>query len=327
MRLPYPNGWYLFAFSNELPRGGLLSRPFMGQEVVVFRTASGRASAVDATCPHLGAHFAYGGRVEGEALRCPFHGFCFDAEGTCVRTGYGTRPPPLAKLRTWPLCEQDGLLLVYYHAQAQPPAWFIPPLNMEGWTPVRYRKFILHDHPQETTENSVDLGHFAFVHGYRSAHMLHDAVLDGPALNTAYSVRRGIPGLERLLPGRDFEFRFETHIYGLGYSRVEVTIPFLRAHGRLWVLPTSLDEERISLYLAASLKAIEPGAIHPALKALPAGLVSRLVAGELFRSFVHDTQQDFPIWEHKKYVSPPALAEGDGPIGKYRQWAKQFYEG
>lgn len=36
-------------------------------------------------------------------------------------------------------------------------------------------------------------------------------------------------------------------------------------------------------------------------------------------------RQDVPIWEHKVHVNPPALAEGDGPIGKYRQWVKQFY--
>jgi len=24
-------------------------------------------------------------------------------------------------------------------------------------------------------------------------------------------------------------------------------------------------------------------------------------------------------------IQPPALAEGDGPIGKYRQWVRQFY--
>jgi hypothetical protein len=53
--------------------------------------------------------------------------------------------------------------------------------------------------------------------------------------------------------------------------------------------------------------------------------LTRLIASLLFKSFVHDTQQDFTIWQHKKYISQPALAEGDGPIGKYRQWARQFY--
>ncbi len=40
-----------------------------------------------------------------------------------------------------------------------------------------------------------------------------------------------------------------------------------------------------------------------------------------------DISQDFVIWQHKRYVQLPILAEGDGPVGKYRQWAKQFYRG
>lgn len=324
--LPYPSGWFLFGFSDELSPGQLLARPFMGQEVVVFRTEAGQACAVDAYCPHLGAHFGYGGRVEGNLLRCPFHGFCYDELGNCVRTGYGTKPPPKARLRTWPLCEQNGLLLVFYHPNAEPPAWEVPVLNSdEGWTSLRYQKFILYDHPQETTENSVDIGHFAFVHGYRGARMLRPATTHGPYLSTAYAVQRPAPMLERWFPKWVFEFQFETHIYGLGYSLVQVTVPGLNIQARLWVLPTSIDRERITLHLAASLKTLEPARIHPALALLPPRLVTQLAARLLFRSFVHDTRQDFPIWQHKKYISPPALAEGDGPVGKYRQWARQFY--
>ena len=52
-----------------------------------------------------------------------------------------------------------------------------------------------------------------------------------------------------------------------------------------------------------------------------ANLVSRricnLMDGEL--------QPDFRIWENKKYLESPGLAQGDGPIGRYRKWASQFY--
>jgi phenylpropionate dioxygenase-like ring-hydroxylating dioxygenase large terminal subunit len=179
--LSFPSGWFVFGFSDELPPGKLLARPFMGLEIIVFRTQSGQACAADAHCPHLGAHFGYGGTVVGDLLRCPFHGFCYDTSGACVRTGYGTKPPPRARLHLWPMREQNGLLLIYYHPNAQPPEWEVPALDKDGdWTPLRYKKFILQDHPQETTENSVDIGHFAFVHGYRGAHMLNPPVINGP---------------------------------------------------------------------------------------------------------------------------------------------------
>jgi len=50
------------------------------------------------------------------------------------------------------------------------------------------------------------------------------------------------------------------------------------------------------------------------------------MAGYILNGFVADAAKDFPIWEHKRFTQPPALARGDGPIGKYRQWAKQFYK-
>jgi hypothetical protein len=36
-------------------------------------------------------------------------------------------------------------------------------------------------------------------------------------------------------------------------------------------------------------------------------------------------EQDIPIWENKRYLNPPVLCDGDGPIGLFRKWSKQFY--
>jgi phenylpropionate dioxygenase-like ring-hydroxylating dioxygenase large terminal subunit len=123
---PYPSGWYAVAFAAELPRQGTLTRSLAGHELLLFRTASGQAAAIDAYCPHLGAHLGRGGRVCGEVLRCPFHGFQFDTGGRCVATGYGTKPPPNAVAKTWPLRERNGMLLVYHGAAGSVPPWEVP---------------------------------------------------------------------------------------------------------------------------------------------------------------------------------------------------------
>ena len=39
---------------------------------------------------------------------------------------------------------------------------------------------------------------------------------------------------------------------------------------------------------------------------------------------IHQVSQDVPIWEHKMRWKRPSLAEGDGPIMRFRQWAEQF---
>jgi hypothetical protein len=48
--------------------------------------------------------------------------------------------------------------------------------------------------------------------------------------------------------------------------------------------------------------------------------------GELFIAEVERTLlEDIPIWENKAYLERPLLCEGDGPIGLYRSWVRQFY--
>jgi hypothetical protein len=40
----------------------------------------------------------------------------------------------------------------------------------------------------------------------------------------------------------------------------------------------------------------------------------------------HDFAADIAIWENKRYQDPPRVCAGDGPIGAYRTWARQFTE-
>jgi cholesterol 7-desaturase len=308
---PYPAGWYAVALASELPPGAVLSRPFLGGELVVYRTGSGAVRAVDPYCPHLGAHLGHGGRVDGELLVCPFHSFAYDAAGVCVRTGYGTKPPATARLVQRQLRECNGLLLAWHGAES--PTWVVPGVDPDGWTAPRCRRFVLRDHPQETTENSVDLGHFAIVHGYRNVRMLREPITDGPYLSTAFSVEQPFPWTRRTLA-----FSFETEIYGLGYSLVNVRLPSLDLDARLWVLPTPIDEQRLTLCLAASVR-VEPRRF-PALPAVDGALTHLVLHGLSWGA-----RQDFPIWENKRYLERPALAAGDGPIGLYRRWARQFY--
>ena len=286
----------------------------MGGEIVVYRTAGGVARAVDAHCPHLGAHLGIGGRVDGELLVCPFHGFVYGDGGSCVRTGYGTKPPPAARLHEHRLRETNGILLVHHDPDGRPPGWVVPALDLGGWARVQRRTFVLHDHPQETTENSVDVGHFAFVHDYRDARIAHEAEADGPHLKVGVTARRRLPFIGRIVPDRRMSFEFDIDIWGLGYSLVNVRVPALRLDAHLWVLATPIDDERLTLRMAAS--------IH---KRGPAGFLSGLMTWFMISSLTHDARQDFPIWENKRYMDQPALAAGDGPIGLYRRWAKQFY--
>ena len=53
-------------------------------ELVARRDSAGNAHVFEAFCPHQGAHLGFGGSIERDCMRCPFHGFYFDAEGRCI---------------------------------------------------------------------------------------------------------------------------------------------------------------------------------------------------------------------------------------------------
>lgn len=322
--LPTPNSWYAVAFSDELRPGGVLARIVAERALVVFRTHTGEACAMDAYCPHLGAHLGIGGQVEGESLRCPFHGFRFDTTGVCVATGYGTKPPPTARARVWPLREVNGVVFVYYDSQGAAPPWEPPTLDTAAWTPLLHTSFDIHDHPQETVENSVDLGHFGIVHGYSDVTLKDEMSSDGPHFHIAYSARRPMPYLQRF--GARVPFLYDIDIYGLGYSIVTITVAQFGVTARLFVLATPTAKERVNLALALSLREIRnAGQVHPLARLVPRGLLQRIIARTIHQSVIHDARQDFVIWENKRHIQPPALAQGDGPIGAFRLWARQFY--
>jgi len=108
-QLPLPNGWFAVAFARELREGEVRPLHYFGEDLVLFRTRSGHARVLDAFCPHLGAHLGHGGRVMGETLRCPFHGWQYDGTtGECVHIPYCERIPQQARLRSWTCARRTG---------------------------------------------------------------------------------------------------------------------------------------------------------------------------------------------------------------------------
>jgi phenylpropionate dioxygenase-like ring-hydroxylating dioxygenase large terminal subunit len=319
---PYPTGWYAVAFSSELKPGAVLPMRYFGRELVAFRSEAGGAALLDAHCPHMGAHMGHGGSVRGDCLRCPFHGFLFDRDGACVSTPYPEGKPPRARAGAWPVLERNGIVLTWFDERGRPPLWEIPVLAPDGFPPLQTKVWRgLASHPQETTENSVDFGHLGVVHGYTGVEILKPLHTDGPYLNTKYVMHRKNPfGLT----GR-IRAEFEIHVHGLGYSFVDVLTTTHGLPSRHFVLPTPVDEQRIDLRAAVAVRVDEPARLSRALGWAPARAVERMVNEIAIRQFVGDIEQDFAIWENKRYLQPPSLVPGDGPVGPYRKWCRQFY--
>ncbi|MHB1987641.1 MAG: Rieske 2Fe-2S domain-containing protein [Acidimicrobiales bacterium] len=320
--LSMPRGWFAVATSASLAPGVVSSARVAGEDLVVWRTEGGAAGAATAWCPHLGAHLGEVGRVRGELLECGFHGFCYDLGGRCVATGYGGRVPSRATARAWKLRETGGVVFAWFDPGRAPPSFELPDIDGAGWTSVSWWSCEFSGHPLDVTENSVDIGHLAFLHGYDDVGVLEPPCADGPVLTAAYQMTRGRRASGVRLP--TMRTHFAVTVLGLGVSLVDLTVETLGVRQRLFVLPTPLGDGIVHLRLGVSghldLRASAPWF----LRALPAGAVARTLREFTLIGLRGDVAQDRRIWQTKRHVPHPVLAEGDGPIGTYRAWAAQF---
>ena len=323
-RFPFPHdpkGWFCVGLSKELAPGRIESRAFMGREVVLFRTASGVPALMDAYCPHMGAHMGKGGEICGESIRCPFHYFEFEPKGTCVATPYGGPAPRSARARTWPVVEKNGLLFAWHHPEESPPEFELPELPTAGFEGPMSHAWSLRTHPQEISENSVDVGHFGVVHRYTDVEERAPLRVEQFVLHISYAFRRAVDVLGLRLGSIRTDFDGEVH--GLGYSYVNSLVKNLGVRSLHLVLPTPTrtGETELRIVLWTRLESASSGF----MRWIPKILASPLTMYFAFVGYRHDVSQDISVWENKIYLHPPALAKGDGPIGRYRAWCRQFY--
>jgi phenylpropionate dioxygenase-like ring-hydroxylating dioxygenase large terminal subunit len=159
------NTWYAGAWSAELAPGAVLARTICDQPVVFYRSGDAVVALEDRCC-HRGLPLALG-RVEGDRLRCGYHGLEFDALGECVRVPGQTRIPPGARVRSYPTVEQDGIVWIWTgdttRVQGQLPhafPWHVEP----GWA-WRPQHTLMQCNYMLLSDNLLDLTHVGFVHG------------------------------------------------------------------------------------------------------------------------------------------------------------------
>src|SRR6187551_55765 len=77
--------WMPAIRSDELPAPDCspVRIRLLGEDLIGYRTTSGAVGLMQNSCPHRGASMFFG-RNEEEGLRCVYHGWKFDVNGTCV---------------------------------------------------------------------------------------------------------------------------------------------------------------------------------------------------------------------------------------------------
>lgn len=158
--------WYVVATSHEV-KARPVERAVAGRRLVVFRDRDGKACVLDARCPHRGANLAHGTLVHG-CIQCPYHGWRFDGQGTCVEVpslAAKGRIPPRARARTYPAVEQQGLIWTTVGEAARVPD---APDRFPGLDERGLHAFAVSERipvPFDWwVENILDMAHIPFAH-------------------------------------------------------------------------------------------------------------------------------------------------------------------
>jgi phenylpropionate dioxygenase-like ring-hydroxylating dioxygenase large terminal subunit len=214
------NFWYPAARADELADKPLTVR-MLGLRFALFRDSAGRAHCLSNVCIHRGGALGEG-KLHGDRIACPYHGWQFDGAGACVRIpqiGKDGKIPPRARLDSYPVQERYGLVFVFLGdlPEAERP----PLMAIEEWGAAGWRATLQHfdwaiDY-KRSVENNIDPGHNAFVHDTHISTDGHDGThITGIELvETAWGV--GMKRTSYALPLRDEKMRAVSGREGSGF--------------------------------------------------------------------------------------------------------------
>jgi phenylpropionate dioxygenase-like ring-hydroxylating dioxygenase large terminal subunit len=296
---PMPYGWFSLGRLDELPSDPVATVRAFDQDVVIWRDGDSR-HVVGATCPHMGAHLGVGGEVVDGCIRCPFHHWAYDGEGHNVNIPYADRPNRKARLKSFPVREANGHLLVWYHPEAAAPLFEVPHVLTDEHKLAGGFDRRVNSAWQEIAENSVDMAHFKFIHGMGQIAEVGELTIDGPFRQVRskqlFNSARGA-----------FEGNLTSNSFGPGVGAIDFellgTVTLISA---ITPVDDCYVDVRFTFYHSGD----------PMAEKISAGF-----SAEVERQF----DQDIPIWESKSFVPSPALAPSEKAVTVFRKWASQFY--
>lgn len=165
------NSWYVIAEPLEVPLGSLLARTALDEKLVLYRTEEGRVVAFRDACPHRFAPLS-AGRIEGNCIRCPYHGSLYDEEGRCLQVpGQSGNHGMNISLTRFPVIERYNYLWIWMgdpalaHDESSIPDWFAPADPASRAWQGRHDKFLsMPVYYELINDNLHDVSHVEFVH-------------------------------------------------------------------------------------------------------------------------------------------------------------------
>ena len=177
------NQWYGILETREIKGSKPVGVTRLGEKLVLWRNTDGTLNCISDQCCHRGAAL-HAGEIIHDTVRCPFHGFAYDASGKVVLIPANGSSVPVAdryRVRAFKVREQYGFVWLWNgdYSGEQPEVPFFPYLRQgftyggfsETW-PVHYTRAI---------ENQLDVVHLPFVHG-NSIGRGNKTVVNGPVV-------------------------------------------------------------------------------------------------------------------------------------------------
>jgi phenylpropionate dioxygenase-like ring-hydroxylating dioxygenase large terminal subunit len=155
--------WQIAAKARDLGRKPL--RVFVDElHLVLFRAASGKIGALEDRCAHRNAPLSQG-RVCGERLQCPYHGWQYDTDGKLVDVPALREGNTTIRVAHYQAVESQGFIWIAPGATPGAPPPTFPHYGERGWTSfVMQTRF--HGTVEACLENFLDCPHATFVHRY-----------------------------------------------------------------------------------------------------------------------------------------------------------------
>jgi 5,5'-dehydrodivanillate O-demethylase len=159
----------------------------MHEDLTLYRGQSGAPHILSFRCAHRGTQLSTGW-VEGENLRCRYHGWMYDATGQCVQQPAEVAPfCDRVRIRSYPVQEYLGLVFVYIGEGEPPPLPRYPAMEGEGDLEIalHYRDCNYF----ANMDNAVDELHHYFVHWQRRTPVGEQIIPRIRVDETAYGMR------------------------------------------------------------------------------------------------------------------------------------------
>lgn len=161
------NQWYVILESREVKKGKPVGFTRMAEKMVAWRQDDGKVVVQSDICPHRGAAL-HQGKINGETIMCPFHGFEYNSSGACTlipANGKNAIPPKIFQVKTYPVRERHGYIFIWYGSpqETYPMLPIFEELENGNYNFADYKeKWAVHY--SRAIENQLDVFHLPFPH-------------------------------------------------------------------------------------------------------------------------------------------------------------------